>query len=249
VSGHSKWHNIRVKKSKMDAVRGKLFTKVSKELLMAARKGGGDPATNFALKNAIAKAREVNMPADNIKRVIEKGTGADGGVQYEEITYEGYGPHGVAVMVEAATDNRNRTAADMRHVFSKYGGNLGENGCVSWLFQKRGIITFAGDSVGEETLLDLAISAGADDVRDAEGTWEVETSPDDYFTVLEALEKAGLKAESSLLTMIPSTTVKLGRSEAPAVLKLMDMLEDNDDVQNVYANFDIPSEVLEEVTA
>ncbi|MBM3463812.1 MAG: YebC/PmpR family DNA-binding transcriptional regulator, partial [Armatimonadetes bacterium] len=203
----------------------------------------------FALKNAIAKAREVNMPADNIKRVIEKGTGADGGVQYEEITYEGYGPHGVAVMVEAATDNRNRTAADMRHVFSKYGGNLGENGCVSWLFQKRGIITFAGDSVGEETLLDLAISAGADDVRDAEGTWEVETSPDDYFTVLEALEKAGLKAESSLLTMIPSTTVKLGRSEAPAVLKLMDMLEDNDDVQNVYANFDIPSEVLEEVTA
>ena len=249
MSGHSKWHNIRVKKSKMDAVRGKLFTKVSKELLMAARKGGGDPATNFALKNAIAKAREVNMPADNIKRVIEKGTGADGGVQYEEITYEGYGPHGVAVMVEAATDNRNRTAADMRHVFSKYGGNLGENGCVSWLFQKRGIITFAGDSVGEETLLDLAISAGADDVRDAEGTWEVETSPDDYFTVLEALEKAGLKAESSLLTMIPSTTVKLGRSEAPAVLKLMDMLEDNDDVQNVYANFDIPSEVLEEVTA
>jgi len=248
VSGHSKWHNIREKKGKMDSLRGKAFTRVSKEILMAAKRGGGDPNNNFALKNAIAKAREVNMPADNIKRVIEKATGA-GAAAMEEMQYEGYGPHGVAVMVDAATDNRNRTAADVRHIFSKNGGNMGETGCVNWLFTKQGIITFPETDVTEETLFDAAISAGADDIRQSEGYWEVVTPPDSYYTVLEALEKAGLKPESSELTMVPSTTVTLGKDEARAVLRLMDALEDHDDVTNVYANFDIPAEVMEEVEA
>jgi YebC/PmpR family DNA-binding regulatory protein len=249
VSGHSKWHNIRVKKSKMDAQKGKMFTKVSKEIYLAARKGGGDPNTNFALKNAVLRAREVNMPADNIKRVIEKATGGGDGSNFEEITYEGYGPHGVAVMVEATTDNRNRTAADVRHLFSKYGGNLGENGCVSWMFNKQGIITLPLDAVDEERLLEVAVNAGADDVRQADDTWEVVTPPDAYFDVLEAIEKSGLKVEGSELTMVPQNVVQLGRSEAPSVLKLMEMLEEHDDVQNVYANFDIPADILDEVTA
>lgn len=249
MSGHSKWHNIRVKKSKVDAQKGKMFTKVSKEILLAARKGGGDPAANFALKNAILRAREVNMPADNIKRVIEKATGTGDGANFEEITYEGYGPHGVAVMVEATTDNRNRTAADIRHLFSKYGGNLGETGCVGWMFKKQGIIMLALDAVDEERLIDVALSAGADDVQQSEEAWEIVTPPDTYFEVLEALEKAGLKPESSELTMVPDTEVSLGKGEAPSVLKLMEMLEDHDDVQNVYANFDIPEDVLEAIGA
>lgn len=248
MSGHSKWHNIRVKKSKVDAQKGKMFTRVSKDILLAARKGGADPNVNFALKTAILRAREVNMPADNIKRVIDKATGSGDGTSYEEIVYEGYGPHGVAVMVEATTDNRNRTAADLRHLFSKYGGNLGEGGCVAWMFSKQGIITLGPDGVDEERLLDIAINAGADDVRESEGAWEVVTRPTAYFEVLEAIEKAGLRAESSELTMVPQNTVRLGRGEAPAVLKLMEVLEDHDDVQNVYANFDIPADILDEVT-
>lgn len=249
MSGHSKWHNIRVKKSKVDAQKGKAFTKVSKEIYLAARKGGGDPAANFALKNAILRAREVNMPADNIKRVIEKATGGGEGSNFEEITYEGYGPHGVAVMVEATTDNRNRTAADIRHLFSKYGGNLGETGCVGWMFKKQGIIMLALDAADEDRLIDVALSVGADDVQQSEENWEIVTPPDAYFEVLEALDKAGLKPESSELTMVPDTEVTLGKGEAPSVLKLMEMLEDHDDVQNVYANFDIPEDVLEAITA
>lgn len=249
MSGHSKWHNIRVKKSKVDAQKGKMFTKVSKEIYLAARRGGGDPAANFALKNAILRAREVNMPADNIKRVIEKATGGGDGAGYEEITYEGYGPHGVAVMVEATTDNRNRTAADMRHLFSKYGGNLGESGCVGWMFKKQGLVAVPLDAVDEERLIDVAVNAGADDVRAADGAWEIVTAPEAYFEVLEALEKAGIKPDASELTMVPDTEVTLGKAEAPSVLKLMEMLEDHDDVQNVYANFDIPADVLEAVTA
>ena len=249
MSGHSKWHNIRVKKSKVDAQKGKMFTKVSKEIYLSARKGGGDPAANFALKNAILRAREVNMPADNIKRVIEKATGGGDGSSFEEITYEGYGPHGVAVMVEATTDNRNRTAADMRHLFSKYGGNLGETGCVGWMFKKQGIIVIPADAVDEERLIDVASTAGADDVQMGEDGWEVVTPPEAYFEVLEALEKAAIKPDSSELTMVPDTQVTLGKAEAPSVLKLMEMIEDHDDVQNVYANFDIPADVLEAVTA
>lgn len=248
MSGHSKWHNIRVKKSKVDAQKGKMFTKVSKEIFLAARRGGGDPAANFSLKNAILRAREVNMPADNIKRVIEKATGGGDGANFEEITYEGYGPHGVAIMVDAATDNRNRTAADMRHLFSKYGGNLGESGCVGWMFKKQGIISLALDAIDEERLLELALTAGADDVRQSEEAWEVVTPPEAYFSVLEAMEAAKLRSESSELTMVPDTVVTLGGAEAKAVLKLMEMLEDHDDVQNVYANFDIPADVLESLT-
>ena len=249
MSGHSKWHNIRIKKGKVDAQRGKAFTKVSREILIAARRGGADPSSNYPLKTAIARAREVNMPMDNIKRVIEKATGEGDGAQFEEIVYEGYGPHGVAVMVEAMSDNRNRTAADVRHLFSKYGGNLGESGCVSWLFTKKGVIEVPLQAADEETLLDVALSAGADDLNESDGQWEILTAPEAYYEVLEALEKSGIKPESSDVAMIATTTVQLGRAEASTVLKLMEALEEHDDVQNVHANFDIPADVLDEITA
>jgi YebC/PmpR family DNA-binding regulatory protein len=247
VSGHSKWHNIRVKKSKMDAQKGKAFTKVSKEIYMAARKGGGDPATNFALKNAVGRAREVNMPADNIKRVIEKATGGADGAQFEDIVYEGYGPHGVAVLVEATTDNRNRTAADIRHLFSKAGGALGENGCVGWLFQKRGIIVVPESVASEEQLYEVAAGAGADDLRLVEGYWEIETHPEAYYDVLQALESHKLKPDSESLAMVASTSVSLNAEEARAVLRLLEQLEDLDDIQSVHSNLDLPDDVLEEL--
>jgi YebC/PmpR family DNA-binding regulatory protein len=249
MSGHSKWHNIREKKGKVDAQRGKAFTKVSKEILIAAKNGGGDPNNNFALKNAILRAREVNMPMDNIKRVIDKATGGGDGNQFEEITYEGYGPHGVAMMAECTTDNRNRTAADMRHLFTKYGGNMGESGCVGWQFHKKGIIMVSKKAADEDKMMDVALGAGADDLKDSDDNWEVVTPPEAYFAVLEALENAKIKHESAELTMIPDTTVALEKDQARAVLKLMEMLEDHDDVQNVYANFDVSAEVMEEIMA
>ena len=242
MSGHSKWHNIRVKKSKMDAQKGKAFTKVSKEIYMAARRGGGDPATNFALKNAIGRAREVNMPADNIKRVIEKATGGGDGAQFEDIVYEGYGPHGVAVMVEATTDNRNRTAADVRHLFSKHGGALGENGCVGWQFQKRGIIVLPQAAADEETLFEVVVGAGAEDLKLVDEYWEISTPPDAYYAVLEALEAQKLKPESESLDMVPSTTIALSAEEARSVLKLVETLDDLDDIQNVYSNLELPDD-------
>lgn len=250
MSGHSKWHNIRLKKGKVDAQRGKIFTKISREILMAAKAGGGDPEANLTLKTAIARAREVNMPLDNIKRVIEKGTGGGEGANYDEIMYEGYGPHGVAILVDAATDNRNRTAADMRNLFNKNGGNLGDAGSVAWMFEKKGIITIPGDATTEDKLFELAVEAGAEDVRLVEDMFEVQTAPTDFAKVLGAIDKAGLKTTSAELSMIPKTTVQLGgTAEARSVLRLMDVLEDHDDVQHVYANFDIPAEVMEEVTA
>ncbi|HEY4000003.1 MAG TPA: YebC/PmpR family DNA-binding transcriptional regulator [Candidatus Xenobia bacterium] len=249
MSGHSKWHNIRLKKGKVDAQRGKMFTKISREILMAAKAGGGDPEANLTLKNAIIRAREVNMPADNIKRVIEKATGGAEGANFEEIMYEGYGPHGVAVLVDAATDNRNRTAADMRNLFAKNNGNLGDSGCVAWMFDKKGVISIPGDAITEDKLFELAIDAGAEDVKPTDDGFEVLTAPTDFAKVLGAIEKAKVKTESAELSMIPKTVVILGAPEARAVLKLMDVLEDYDDVIHVYANFDIPAEVLEEVGA
>lgn len=244
MSGHSKWHNIREHKSKVDAKKGDLFTKVSREILMAAKAGGPNPDTNFRLKMAILKAREVNMPADNIKRVIEKATGGDGS-QMEEVTYEGYGPHGVAIIVEAATDNRNRTAAEMRNLFSRNGGALGALGCVAWMFDKRGIITITDPGATEDQILAAALEAGAEDVSATEDGFEVITTSVQLASVRTALEQAKVPVAKSEPAMIPTTTVALGPSEAPAVLRLMDALEAHDDTLQVSANFDIPADVLE----
>ncbi len=249
MSGHSKWHNIRLRKGKVDAQRGALFTKVSREIYMAARKGGPEPDSNFMLKVAITRARAVNMPADNIKRVIEKASGGADGENFEEVTYEGYGPAGVAILVEAATDNRNRTAAVVRSTFSKHGGNLGETGCVAWLFERRGLLRFSQPDLDEEALLMAALEAGALDMKAADEAFEVLTEPSDLHAVKDALEAAGFPSEEVEITQLPKTSVDLARGDAPTVLRLMEALEDLDDVQNVYANFDIPAEVLEELQA
>ncbi|GMU54712.1 MAG: putative transcriptional regulatory protein [Candidatus Xenobia bacterium] len=248
MAGHSKWHNIRIRKGKQDAVKGKAFTKVSREILMAARSGSSDPEANFRLKMAIAKAREVNMPMSNVERIIEKATGG-GDSSMEELIYEGYGPAGVALIVEVTTDNRNRTAADMRVIFSKNGGNLGETGCVGWMFDKRGVITVHRGKLEEEQVLEIAMEGGALDMVAEDERFEILTEPTDLHQVKEALEKAGLKVESAGFSMVPRNGVEVSREDAPAVLKLVDLLEDQDDVQQVYANFLIPDEVLEELAS
>ncbi len=244
MSGHSKWHNIRLKKGKMDAVRGKIFTKISREIIMAARAGGGNPDANLRLRMAVQKARENSMPADKIKSAIQRGTGEVEGVTYDEITYEGYGPSGVAVLVECATDNRNRTVAELRNIFSKCGGNLGESGCVGWLFSPRGLISIKRAGTTEDKVMEAAIEAGADDVKTEEETFEVYTAPEDFAAVRNALEAAGFSIASADQTMIPSTTVEVTGKPAEQMLRMMDQLEEHDDVQNVYANFDIPDAVL-----
>ena len=249
MSGHSKWHNIRLRKGKADAQKGALFTKVSREIYMAARKGGPEPESNFLLKVAITRARAVNMPADNIKRVIEKATGGAEGENFEEVTYEGYGPAGVAILVEAATDNRNRTAAEVRSTFSKHGGNLGETGCVAWLFERRGLLNFTGSDLDEEALLMAALEAGALDMKAADEGFEVFTDPSDLHAVKDALEAVGFPSDEVEITQLPKTSVDLSREDAPTVLRLMEALEDLDDVQDVYANFDIPADLLEELQA
>ena len=242
MSGHSKWSTIKRKKGAIDAKRGKLFTKIIKEITLAARLGGGDPEGNARLRQAVMAAKDENMPKDNIERAIKKGVGdAEGGTTYEEITYEGYGPGGVAVIVEVMTDNRNRTVAEVRHIFSKFGGNLGENGCVAWMFDKK--------AIGEDELLEVALEAGADDVREEENEYEVLTSPGAFEAVRQALEQHGLKILSANIGMIPQNTVELTEDKASSMLKLMERMEDNDDVQNVYANFDIPDEVMEKLSA
>jgi YebC/PmpR family DNA-binding regulatory protein len=244
MSGHSKWHNIRLKKGKMDAERGKTFTKLSREIIMAARSGGGNADSNLRLRMAIQKARENSMPQDKIKSAIQRGTGEVEGAQYEEITYEGYGPAGVAVLVECATDNRNRTVAELRNIFSKCGGNLGESGCVAWLFSPRGLIALPKDGKTEDDIMEAALEAGADDVKTEEETFDVYTSPEDFPAVRAALEAAGHKIAHAERAMIPSTTVQVEGSEATRMLRLMEQLEDHDDVQNVFANFDIDDKVL-----
>ncbi|ACN99649.1 conserved hypothetical protein [Sulfurihydrogenibium azorense Az-Fu1] len=249
MAGHSKWHNIKNKKAKMDAIRGKIFTKVIKEITVAARLGGGDPEANPRLRMAIEKAKEVNMPSENIERAIKRGTGELEGVNYEEVRYEGYGPEGVAIIVEATTDNRNRTTAEVRHIFSKYGGNLGSSGCVSFLFEDKGVINVEKSKYSEEEILEKALEAGAEDViTDDEDYYEIRTSVQDFYKVKENLEKMGVEIARAELTKIPTTTVKITNEEtATKLMKLLDALEDNDDVQKVYANFDIPEELLQKI--
>jgi YebC/PmpR family DNA-binding regulatory protein len=245
MSGHSKWSTIKRKKGAADAKRGKLFTKLIKEISVAARLGGGDPEGNPKLRAAIAAAKAENMPKENIERAIKKGTGGLEGVSYEEAIYEGYGPGGVAVMVEVLTDNKNRTLADIRQCFSKYNGNLGESGCVSWMFNMKGLVLFDKNTVDEERLMEVVLDAGAEDVREREREFEVITDPAPHEDVKRAAEDAGLRYSFAEVTMIPQSTVQLQGKEAEQMLSLMEGLEDSEDIQRVYANFDIPDEVME----
>jgi YebC/PmpR family DNA-binding regulatory protein len=249
VAGHSKWANIKRKKARVDAERGKAFTKVSRELLIAAREGGPDPEENFRLRLAIEKARAANMPNDSIQRSIKRGSGELGGESLEEVTYEGYGPGGVAVLVSAMTDNRNRSASDIRHVFSKNGGNLGETGCVAWMFQKKGLIVVNLDeiSMSEDEFVDLAIESGAEDYESDDTTIEVYTEPEDFEEVEKFFESKGITFSTAEVTMLPQNTVKVAGKAAEQVLNLVEALEDLDDVQQVYANFDIPDEEMEAI--
>ena len=251
MSGHSKWSSIKHKKGAADAKRGKLFSKLSRAIIVAAREGGGDPANNLALANAIEKARSYSMPKDNIDRAIAKGTGADASAtDFEIVMYEGYGPNGVAVIVEALTDNRNRTASDVRHVFSKNDGNLGTAGAVTWLFERRGVVLVSADGVDEDELTLAAAEGGADDVSLDGSTYQVVAAPEGLSAVRQAIEDAGFAVESAELTMVPKTTVEVeDETAAKKILRLIDQLEDNDDVQDVYANFDIPERVLEAVAS
>jgi YebC/PmpR family DNA-binding regulatory protein len=246
MSGHSKWATIKHKKGALDAKRGKIFTRLIKELTIAAR-AGGDPDGNPRLRTAIAAAKAENMPADNIKRAIQRGTGEIEGVNYEEITFEGYGPGGVAVIVEVTTDNRNRAVSEIRHAFSKNGGNLGESNSVSWMFSKKGLIAVPKAEADEDRLMAIALEAGADDIRDEGDTWEVLTAPSAFEAVSTAIKGAGITPSMAEITMIASTYTKL---EGPAVgqmVRLLEALEDHDDVQNVYSNFDVDAKQLEEV--
>jgi YebC/PmpR family DNA-binding regulatory protein len=247
MSGHSKWSTIKHKKAAQDAKRGAMFTKVIKELTVAARMGGGDVDMNPRLRTAVLKAKAVNMPQDTMQRAIMKGTGELPGVNYEEITYEGYGPGGVAMIVTVLTDNRNRTVAEVRKIFSKNGGNLGESGCVAWMFQKKGLIVVDKDKIDEDELLGIALEAGAEDVRPSDTMYEVITAVEDFEPVKQGITTQGIEPSSSEISLLPQTTVRLEGSQARQLLKLMDELEEHDDVQNVYANFDIPDEVMAEV--
>jgi len=239
MSGHSKWATIKHKKGAADARRGKVFTKLIKEITVAARISGGDPDSNPRLRTAVAAAKAENMPADNIKRAIQKGTGELPGVTYEEATFEAYGPGGVAMMLEVATDNRNRTLSEIRHIFSKNAGNLGEHGCVAWMFSKRGYILVPKDKADEETLLNLATEAGAEDMREDDGNWEVLSPPAAFQQVVDRLKAANIAPAMAEVSMVPQSYVKLTGKPAQQMLRLMEELEDHEDVQHVYANFDI----------
>ncbi|MDD5475848.1 MAG: YebC/PmpR family DNA-binding transcriptional regulator [Syntrophales bacterium] len=246
MSGHSKWSTIKRKKGALDAKRGKVFTKIIKEITLSARLGGGDIEGNARLRQAIQAAKSENMPKDNIDKAIKKGTGEiGGGAAYEEVTYEGYGPGGVAVLVEAMTENKNRTVAEIRHIFSKHGGNLGENGCVSWMFDKKGSIVVSKEVVDEDTLMELVLEAGAEDVKDQGNEFEILTPPDSFEAVKAALDEKGLPSLVAEIAMIPQTTVPLDEQKAVQMLKLFEKMEDNDDVQHVFANFDIPDDLME----
>lgn len=246
MAGHSKWANIKHRKGKQDAVRGKITTKISREITVAVRQGGSDPTGNMKLKLALQKAKENNIPKENIQRAVQKGLGTLEGSNYEEIVYEGYGPGGTAVIVEAMTDNRNRTAADIRHLFTKNGGNLGETGCVSWMFKKKGLFIVAqNEKVQEEALMLLVLDAGAEDFKTEDGQFEIVTAPEDFDNVLQMLEREGIATEVAQITMIPDTNVALAGDEALKMLKLMEVLEDHDDVQDVYTNFDMPEEIMD----
>jgi YebC/PmpR family DNA-binding regulatory protein len=246
MAGHSKWAGIKHKKAIVDAKRGKTFSKISKELSVAARIGGGNPDMNPRLRLAMEKAKSVNMPSDNIKRALQKGTGELPGATYEESIYEGYGPAGVALMIETLTDNKNRTVGEIRHILSKQNGNMGESGCVAWIFDKKGYLLINKKDIDEDTLMTAALDAGAEDFKNDpdEENYEVVTSPEDFTKVREFIEKQNIKLNLAEVTLLPKNYVKLEAADARKMLKLMDALEDHDDVQNVYANFDIPDEIM-----
>lgn len=244
MSGHSKWASIKHKKAATDAKRGKVFTRIIKELAMAARMGGGDPDANPGLRKAVADAKAANMPADNIKRAIMKGTGQLEGVSYEEMSYEGYGPGGVAIYIETLTDNKNRTVSEVRHIFSKHGGNLGESGSVAWIFQRKGYIVVEQSKASEDELMDIILEAGAEDMSEDGSNYEILTSPEDYESVDQALKDRGIEVAVSTLSMVPQNYVTLEGRKAEQCLKLMDALEDQDDAQHVWANFDIDEEEI-----
>ena len=243
MSGHSKWANIQHRKGRQDAKRGKEFTKAAKEIIIAA-KNGGDPASNSRLRAAIAAAKSINLPKDKIEAAIRKGTGQDAGGDIIEINYEGYGPGGVAVIVETATDNRNRTVAEIRHLISKGGGSMGENGCVSWKFERKGVIQFSKEKYTEDQLMEAALEAGADDLRDEGDVWEIQTAMADFNAVREAFEAAGLEMISAELNQVPQTTMEVDLETTRKLLRFIELLEDNDDVQNVYSDADISDEIM-----
>ena len=245
MSGHSKWASIKHKKGAADARRGKVFSRLNKEIMVAARMGGGDPGGNPRLRSAIQAAKAENMPKDNIERAIKKGTGELEGASYEECNYEAYGPGGVAIMIDCLTDNKNRTVAEVKHIFERHGGNLGEPGCVSWIFVKKGLIVFDRESIEEEKLLELALEAGAEDIKEEETHFEILTDPSDLESVKKAFDDKGLSYTVAEVSMIPQNTVSLEGRDAERMLNLMETLEEHDDIDHVYANFDIPDKVME----
>ncbi|MCU0236296.1 MAG: YebC/PmpR family DNA-binding transcriptional regulator [Acidobacteria bacterium] len=245
MSGHSKWSSIKHKKAATDAKRGKIFTRFIRELTIAARSGGGDPESNSRLRHAIDGARAANMPSDNIKKAIQRGTGELEGVNYEEFTYEGYGPGGVAILADAMTDNKNRTVSEVRHVFEKYNGNLGQQGCVSWMFTRRGVILVPQSAIGEDELMEIVIENGGEDMVKEGNSYEITTATEDFDKVHEALKAKKLPIESAEISKVPSTYIKLEGKQAEQMLKLYDKLEELDDIQNVWANFDISDEEID----
>ena len=245
MSGHSKWHTIKHKKGAADAKRGKIFTRLIKELTVAARAGGGDPDMNPRLRTVIAEAKQHNMPADNIKRAIRRGTGEEEGLTYDEVTYEAYGPGGVAILVDTLTDNRNRTVGEIRHTLTKHGGNLGESNSVAWMFEKKSLITIAKGKADEDTLMSAAIDAGADDMKDDGSAWEIVSAPDAHLAVVEAIKKLGIEPDTAQFAKLPQNYIKLEGKQAQQMLKLMEALEDHDDTQNVWSNFDISEKEIE----
>ncbi|OGL05622.1 MAG: transcriptional regulator [Candidatus Rokubacteria bacterium RIFCSPLOWO2_02_FULL_68_19] len=249
MSGHSRWSQIKRKKGKADQQRGKLFTKLIREITVAARTGGGDLKINMRLKAALEAAKAASMPADNIKRAIQKGTGELPGEAYEEVTYEGYGPGGVALMIRVLTDNKNRTAPEIRHVFEKNGGNLGQVGCVAWMFERKGVIQVDAERIGEDELLGPVLDAGASDMRRVEKVYEITTTPDEMESVRRALEERKVPVLEAEVSMVPLSTVRAEGKDAHAVLRLVEALEEQDDVQAVYANYDIPDEIIDAITA
>jgi len=247
MSGHSKWANIKRKKGANDAVRGKITTKIGREITVAVRMGGGDPIGNMRLKLALSKAKANNIPKENIQRAIQKGLGAADGSSYEEFSYEGYGPGGVAVMLDIMTDNRNRTAADIRHIFSKHGGNLGETGCVGWMFKQKAVFVVDKETFGDEDeLLNIALEAGAEDMKSEDDVFEITAAPNDFEAIVNALGEKGIETISAEVTMVPDTTVKLEGKDAEKMMNMVDVLEEHDDVQNVYANYDIDEDAADE---
>lgn len=249
MAGHSKWHNIQHRKGRQDAKRGKVFTKAAKEVIIAAKHGGGDPNANPRLRQAIANARSVNLPKDKIETAIKKGTGELEGEDLQEITYEGYGPGGVALLIETATDNRNRTVSEVRHILTKHGGSMGETGCVNWLFDRKGVIVFEKEKATEDQLMEVGLEAGAEDVVDDGEYWEVHTSPEDLDVVQAAFDEARIEYDRYEMTMVPQNTVAVDVNVGRKLIKMLDLLDDNEDVQNVHSNFDLPDELLAEMEA